>query len=170
MFFKKGSNVTSNFSKAPVCIKSLRNRFAIFCNLFTRYSKERINIYVSFFLPAFPNLQIPSTGFDNLEPDAIDTKLPLFQTGYLTVKSVSKSGSTLFCVERIDVVRRTEMWITPRKRSATRGYPCISPIGLEQYFPHTGLERLFCFRSGKNQFCFLTGIREGFEKIFAIFA
>ena len=30
-------------------------------------------------------------------------------------------GSTLFCVERIDVVRMTEMWITPRKRSATRG-------------------------------------------------
>ena len=35
--------------------------------------------------------QIPSTGFDNFEPDAIDTKLLLFQTGYLTVKSVSKS-------------------------------------------------------------------------------
>jgi hypothetical protein len=34
---------------------------------------------------------IQSTGFDSFEPETIDTKLLLFQTGYLTVKSVTKS-------------------------------------------------------------------------------
>ena len=35
--------------------------------------------------------QIFSTNFDSFEPDMIDTKALLFQTGYLTVKSVAKS-------------------------------------------------------------------------------
>jgi len=36
-------------------------------------------------------VQISSDGFDNFEPDSISTKLLLFQTGYLTIKSVAKS-------------------------------------------------------------------------------
>ena len=35
--------------------------------------------------------QISSDGFDNFEPDKMDTKLLLFQTGYLTIKSVAQS-------------------------------------------------------------------------------
>ncbi len=35
--------------------------------------------------------EILSTGFDSFEPDVIDTQLLLFQTGYLTVKSVAKN-------------------------------------------------------------------------------
>jgi hypothetical protein len=36
-------------------------------------------------------VHISPDGFDNFEPDSISTKLLLFQTGYLTIKSVSKS-------------------------------------------------------------------------------
>ena len=35
--------------------------------------------------------QIPSVGFDSFDPVTLDTKLLLFQTGYLTVKSVARS-------------------------------------------------------------------------------
>jgi hypothetical protein len=34
-------------------------------------------------------VQIPADGFDSFEPDEIETKLLLFQTGYLTIKSVT---------------------------------------------------------------------------------
>ena len=50
--------------------------------------------------------QIQASGFDSFEPAAIDTKLLLFQTGYLTVKSVARSRFGEEVVYTLDVPNR----------------------------------------------------------------
>jgi hypothetical protein len=50
--------------------------------------------------------QIQSSGFDSFDPATIDTKLLLFQTGYLTVKSVARSRFGEELVYTLDIPNR----------------------------------------------------------------
>ena len=50
--------------------------------------------------------QIQASGFDSFEPAKIDTKLLLFQTGYLTVKSVARSRFGEELVYTLDIPNR----------------------------------------------------------------
>ena len=61
-----------------------------------------------------PNCAALIRGYPCISPIGLEQHFP-------HKKRQNPFGSTLFCVEIIDVVRRTEIWITPRKRSATRG-------------------------------------------------